>query len=54
MIIYDIIQKSLKILIFMFLADLIFVVSHLKIHPFKYFDSSDVIVVKKNSLLKIY
>ena len=39
----------------MFLAKFIFVVSHLKIHPaVKYFESSDVIVVKKKSLSKIH
>ena len=39
------------------LANFIFVVSHLKIHPavhlFKHFESSDVIVVKRESLLKV-
>ena len=41
----------------MSLANLIFVVSHLKIHPavdLIYFESSDVIAVKKKSLLKVY
>ena len=37
----------LKIIFFMFLANLIFVVSLLKIHQAEYFESSDVIVVKK-------
>ena len=37
----------------MFLANFIFVVSHLKINcSFKYFERSGVIVVKKKSLLK--
>ena len=41
----------------MSLANFIFVVSHLKIHPavdLIYFESSVVIVVKKKSLLKVY
>ena len=39
----------------MFLADFIFVVFHLKIHQavsYKYFETSDFIIVKKESLLK--
>ena len=39
---------------FMFSANFIFVVSHLKIYSFKYFESSDVLVAKKKSLLKVY
>ena len=41
----------------MFLANFIFVFSHLKNTPsrsFKYFESSDFIVVKKKSLLNVY
>ena len=41
----------------MFWANFIFAVSHLKIYPavqLKYFRSSDVIAVKKKSLLKVY
>ena len=42
----------------MFLANFIFVLSHLKIQPascsFKYFKISDVIVVKKKKLLKVW
>ena len=49
----------------MFLANLIYVVSHLRIYPavhllkdiylkFKYFESSDAIVIKKKSLLNVY
>ena len=43
----------------MFLANFIFVVSHLKIHPAvhlntNYLESSGVIVVKKKNLLKVY
>ena len=40
----------------MYLANVISAVSHLNIHPafFKYFVNSDIIVVKKKSLLKIY
>ena len=37
----------------MFLANFIFV-SHLKIHPFKYIERCDIIVVKKKTLLKVY
>ena len=41
---------------FMFLANFIFAISYLKIHCClsKYFESSDVIAVKKISLLKIH
>ena len=52
-----IIQKSfcLKILFFMFLANFVLVVSqNTPSCSFKYFESSDVIVVKKKSLLKVY
>ena len=44
--------------IFIFLANFILIVSYLKMHPpifvvsFKYFESHDVIAVKKKSLLK--
>ena len=55
---YYIIKKRfcLKIHFFMFSVNLIFVVLHLKNRPscsFRYFESSDVVVVKMKSLLKV-
>ena len=41
----------------MFFANFVFVVSHLKIHPADYLNtskSSDIIVVKTKSLLQVY
>ena len=57
---YYIVQKifCLKIHFFMFLANFLFVVSQLKIQPgscsLKYFESSDIVVVKKKNLLNVY
>ena len=58
LIIYCIIQKSfcLKIRFFVFLDNFILVLSNFKNTPrssFKYFESFDVIVVKKTNLLKV-
>ena len=44
----------LKSLFLMLLANFIFVVAHLKIHPAVHLNTSKVIVVKKKSLLKVF